>query len=340
MNAAERIQLGGTGTGIGSMPGTDAREAAAVVNGELDLAHLVELPARGVGADMIGRMAAVLVDLPMDADTWGYRLGSRGAGSARRARDHLQADLDAVEEIWDAAGFIGTSRPFKIQVCGPFTLSASVELPSGHKVLRDRGAWRDVVASTAEGTRELAGEVTRRLGAEIIVQLDEPMVGQVIDGAVVPLTRFDTIPAVPVVEVVDALRGLIDAVDCPAIVHSCAAPRWDLITRMPGVGWSLDVTSVTSDDLDGLGMLLDRGDVLVAGVVPGTGGDRRVRAETVATRLATLVDRIGLPRKVLSDSVVVSPTCGLAGAEPGWAKAALGVCAATGELLGTDPEAL
>jgi hypothetical protein len=100
------------------------------------------------------------------------------------------------------------------------------------------------------------------------------------------------------------------------------------------------VTSVTSDDLDGLGMLLDRGDMLVAGVVPGTGGDRRVRAVTVATRLATLVDRIGLPRKVLSDSVVVSPTCGLAGAEPGWAKAALGVCAATGELLGTDPEAL
>ena len=47
------------GTGVGSMPGTDAREAAAIVNGEVDLAHLVELPGRGLGADMIGRMAAI-----------------------------------------------------------------------------------------------------------------------------------------------------------------------------------------------------------------------------------------------------------------------------------------
>ncbi|MDY6807389.1 MAG: vitamin-B12 independent methionine synthase [Actinomycetota bacterium] len=338
MTAAGTI-LGGAGTGIGSMPGTDAREAAAVVNGELDLAHLVELPARGVGGDMIGRMAAVLVDLPMDADTWGYRLGARGAGSARRARDYLQADLDAVEELWDAAGFVGTSRPFKIQVCGPFTLSASVELPAGHKVLRDRGAWRDVVASTTEGTRELVGEVARRLGAEVIVQIDEPMIGRVIDGTVTPLTRFDTIPAVPVVEVVDALRGLVDQIGRPAIVHSCATPRWDLVQRMTGVGWSLDVTSPSSSDLDGLGMLLDRGDPLMAGVVP-TAGDRRVRAETVAQHLAQLVDRIGIERKVLAQRVIVSPTCGLAGADPAWATAALGICASAGELLATDPDAL
>ena len=61
----------GVGTGVGSMPGADPRAAAAVVNGELDLAHLVELPGRGLGSDLIGRMAAILVDLPMDTATWG-----------------------------------------------------------------------------------------------------------------------------------------------------------------------------------------------------------------------------------------------------------------------------
>nr|WP_272918243.1 vitamin-B12 independent methionine synthase [Gordonia sp. SID5947] len=330
---------GGVGTGIGSMPGTDPREAAAVINGELDLAHLVELPNRGAGADMIGRMAAVLVDLPMDAGTWGYRLAARGSAISRRSRDFLRADLDAVEELWDTAGFRGTRRPFKIQVCGPFTVSASVELRAGHKVLRDRGAWHDVVASTAEGLRELVGDVTRRLGADVVVQLDEPMIGQVIDGAVRPLTRFDTIPAVPVADVAESLRGVVEQIGRPTIVHSCAAPRWDLIDRLRGVAWSLDVTSPTTADLDGIGSLIDRGDVLVAGVVP-TLGDRDLRAEIVATRLAALTDRIGLDRKVLSQNVIVSPTCGLSGATPAWARTALGLCAAAGELLAADPTAL
>jgi methionine synthase II (cobalamin-independent) len=340
VSASTQLLHGGVGTGVGSMPGTDPREAAAVINGELDLAHLAELPARGQGADMVGRMAAVLVDLPMDAGTWGYRLAGRGSSVARRARDFLNADLDAVEELWDTAGFIGTERPFKLQVCGPFTLSASVELPAGHKVLRDRGAWRDVIASTAEGVAQLVGEVRRRLGAAVIVQIDEPMVGAVLDGAVRPLTRFDTIPAIPLPEVADALGGLVETVDSPVIVHSCARPRWDLVDRLRGVAWSLDVTDPTSDDLDGIGSLVDRGGILLAGVIPSSSGDRRVRAETVATGLAALTDRIGLDRKVLSQNVIVTPTCGLAGATPQWATSALGLCAQAGELLAADPDAL
>lgn len=340
MSASTQLLHGGVGTGVGSMPGTDPREAAAVINGELDLAHLAELPARGQGADMVGRMTAVLVDLPMDAGTWGYRLAGRGSSVARRARDFLNADLDAVEELWDTAGFIGTERPFKLQVCGPFTLSASVELPAGHKVLRDRGAWQDVIASTAEGVAQLVGEVRRRLGAAVIVQIDEPMVGAVLDGAVRPLTRFDTIPAIPLPEVADALGGLVETVDSPVIVHSCARPRWDLVDRLRGVAWSLDVTDPTSDDLDGIGSLVDRGGILLAGVIPSSSGDRRVRAETVATGLAALTDRIGLDRKVLSQNVIVTPTCGLAGATPQWATSALGLCAQAGELLAADPDAL
>ncbi|GAB93673.1 hypothetical protein GORHZ_235_00220 [Gordonia rhizosphera NBRC 16068] len=340
MNASLVGLSGGVGTGIGSMPGTDPREAASVINGELDLAHLAELPGRGLGADMVGRMAAVLVDLPMDAGTWGYRLAARGSSVSRRARDFLNADLDAVEELWDTAGFIGTGRMFKIQVCGPFTFAASVELSAGHKVLRDHGAWRDVVASTAEGVRALADEVIRRLGAEVVVQLDEPMIGPVIDGTVKPLTRFDTIRSVPVPDIVESLTGIVDHVGRPVIVHSCAAPRWELIERLRDVAWSLDVTSPDTADLDGIGALIDRGDVLVAGVVPSVRVGRALRAEQIATGLAALTDRIGLDRKVLSEKVIVSPTCGLAGAEADWAKTALAVCAKAGELLTADPDAL
>ena len=54
-------------TGIGSLPGEDMDAALALVFTELpDLPHLPELPARGPGADMIGRTASALVDLHVD----------------------------------------------------------------------------------------------------------------------------------------------------------------------------------------------------------------------------------------------------------------------------------
>ena len=57
----------GAATGIGSLPGTDIAEAQRVVLGELpDLPHLPELPARGPGADLIGRTAGLLVELPVE----------------------------------------------------------------------------------------------------------------------------------------------------------------------------------------------------------------------------------------------------------------------------------
>ena len=330
----------GVGTGVGSMPGTDPRAAAAVVNGELDLAHLVELPGRGAGSDLIGRMAAILVDLPMDTATWGYRLAQRESQLTRRARDFLKEDLDVVEELWETAGFVGTCRPFKVQVAGPFTTSASVELPNGHRVLKDPGAVRDIVASTAEGLREHAGEITRRLGAQVVVQIDEPMIGRVIDGTVKPLTRFDPIRAVPAVEAARALTELIEHVDAPVILHDCNRPRWDLLEHLRGVAYSIDVTAPTDADLDGIGMLIDRGDTLVAGRIPSTAPKRPVNADTVATDLAAITDRIGLNRKVLCENVVVTPTCGLAEASESWAKKALAMSAEAGQLLGTDPTAL
>src|SRR6266567_4892927 len=61
-------------TGVGSMPGVDPAEALRIVLGELpDLPHLPELPARGAGADLTGRTAALLVDMPVEITPTGWR---------------------------------------------------------------------------------------------------------------------------------------------------------------------------------------------------------------------------------------------------------------------------
>ena len=64
----------GSATGVGSMPGTDVREAMRVVLGELpDLPHLPELPGRGVGADLTGRTVGLLLDLHAEVQPSGWR---------------------------------------------------------------------------------------------------------------------------------------------------------------------------------------------------------------------------------------------------------------------------
>src|SRR2546423_11304956 len=87
----------GSATGVGSLPGTDTDESTRFVFGELpDFPHLPELPARGPGADLIGRGATFLVDLHVDLQPSGWRLVDRPGVDERRARDFLARDLDVL----------------------------------------------------------------------------------------------------------------------------------------------------------------------------------------------------------------------------------------------------
>lgn len=324
-------------TGIGSMPGTDPREAVAVVVGELGLPHLPELPARGVGGDLLGRTAGLLVELPVDYVHRTYRLAAAPTVETRRARDYLRWDLDAIEECWETRGLRGEHEVLKVQACGPFTFAAHVELRGGHKLIRDPGAVRDVAESLAAGLREHAEDLERRLGVRVVVQLDEPEVGRVIDGAVPPLTRLDPIAPVPAPEIAARLETFAAQVNRPMLLHSCAAPRWELLAELPSFAVSMDLTALTVRDYDALGGLLDAGRVLAAGVVPtdDPGLPRNQVVDDLVARLQGLVDRIGLERAVLRDQLLVTPTCGLAGAGDRWARTALAVAESVAEGVAT-----
>src|SRR3954466_8300195 len=96
----------GPPSGVGSLPGTDPAEAIRLVVGELpEFAHLPELPGRGAGADLIGRSAALLVDVAVDLTPAGWRLVPRPGIDQRRAVEFLARDLDALHEV--AADYAG-----------------------------------------------------------------------------------------------------------------------------------------------------------------------------------------------------------------------------------------
>nr|BFE62882.1 methionine synthase [Dactylosporangium thailandense] len=294
----------GAATGIGSMPGTDVAEAQRVVLGELpDLPHLPELPARGPGADMIGRGGAFLTELPIELYAARWRVAARPGHDLRVARDLLERDLDQMTE--QAGEFAGT---FKVQVPGPWTLAASLGLPIGGQVLRDPGAARDLAASLAEGVRLHVAEVKARLPrASVLLQLDEPSLPAVLGGRVPTESGFGTLRSVDPSVARSALSAVIAAAGVPVVVHCCApSVPLSLLREAGAVGVALDLSLLR--DLDALGEQLDTGMGLLAGVSGRT-------AAAQADQVRDLWRKLGFPPKSLPAQVVVTPPCGLP-AEP------------------------
>jgi methionine synthase II (cobalamin-independent) len=329
----------GAATGVGSLPGTDVAEALRTVLGELpDLPHVPELPGRGPGAGLIGRGAAFLVDLPVDLQPSGFRLVDRPGRDLRQIRDLLDRDLDTLVDI---AG--EHSGPFKVQVAGPWTLAASIELHYGDKVLADPGAVRELTASLAEGVSAHVADVRRRLPrASVLLQIDEPALPAALAAKVPTASGFGMLRAVKADAAVAGLRSIVEAAaGAPVVVHCCAADvPYEVIARAGAAAVSADLAVLglsSSAVLDRLGAALDGGLALWAGVVPGTDAVLSDAAGTVAP-VRSLWRRLGFAPGLLAASVVVTPSCGLAGASPAYARAALAACREGARTLIEDPE--
>jgi hypothetical protein len=317
-------------TGIGSLPGTDIAEAQRVVLGELpDLPHLPELPGRGPGAEVIGRGAGLLAALPVELYAARWRIAGRPGRDLRRSRDLLERDLDQLTE--QAAGYEG---PLKVQAAGPWTLAAGIELPVGGVMLRDHGAARDLAGSLAEGLRAHVAEVAARVpGARVLLQLDEPSLPAVLAGRVPSESGWGTLRAVDRGTAVAALASVVRAAGVPVVVHCCAPGVPIGILRDAGAAAvALDLDLVT--DLDPLGEAIDAGLVLFAGAVPtGPGAPSPPSSAGAAERVLGLWRKLGFPVARLAEQVVVTPACGLAGASPAGARAALAAARDAGRRL-------
>jgi hypothetical protein len=339
-------------TGVGSLPGLDPVQAMRLVFGELpDLPHLAELPARGPGADLTGRTAALLVGLPVETTPSGWRFTAKAGRDVSRARSLLSADLDALEEI--ASGYQG---PLKIQVCGPWTLAATIELArSQDPALADRGAVADVIESLAEGVRAHVADVRQRVqGARLVLQLDEPSLPAVIAGRVPTASGLNRLAAPEAATAEDGIRNVISAAQTVSVVHCCAmSVPFGIIKGSGADGVGIDLSLLRRDEEDALAEAVEAGLGIFAGVIPATPAAGQVpeaasltgrEAASLAGRVTALWGRMGWPTGKgggddaagpggVAGQVVLTPACGLAGATPGYAKLALARCREAARLL-------
>jgi hypothetical protein len=326
-------------TGVGSMPGTSAEESTSIVANELStLPHVVELPDRGVGADMVGRAVGMLVDIYGEVVPSGWRISRRPGRDTSRAKDFLAWDADAVQQHYAGAEWV------KVQVCGPWTLAAMLEVPSGHRALTDAGAVDDLADSLAEGLSAHIAEIAARVpGAGIVVQIDEPALPTVLSGSLPTASGFGMVAAVPSVRAIEVLSRLTDSLgDRPSIAHSCHPGAPLRLLRASGFdALSVDLTVLgsTAAALDPIGEAIETGAILLAGVVPSVApGAPRTPLRRWAAPLLQTWDRLGFARDLLAASVVPTPTCGLAGADREWTLRALRLCSELAEALTDLPE--
>ncbi|HZE41982.1 MAG TPA: methionine synthase [Stackebrandtia sp.] len=325
---------GGVATGIGSLPGTDIAEAIALVFGELpELPHLPELPARGPGADLIGRGASLLVDLPVQLYAGRWQTTARPGMDLRRARDFLERDLDALTDARaDHDGRV------KLAACGPWTLAASLHRNTRGALVADAGAVREIAASLAEGLSAHVAEVASRLPhASVVLQVDEPSLPAALEGTIPTDSGLSRYRPVETDAARAVLSEVIAAVDVPVVVHCCAPDAPIGLLRDAGAAAvALDLSLIDLDvpaAIDPLGEALEAGFGLVAGAVPALPGAEFPSGKAAAETLAELWNRLGLARHRLAEQVIVSPACGLAGATPSYVREALTACREAADRL-------
>jgi methionine synthase II (cobalamin-independent) len=296
-----------TTTGLGSLPGEDIREWTKVLLDAVDIPFLAELPARPYG-DMLSRAIAVLTELAADLQPAGWRLtgGSdpRASMDQRRARSLLAEDLDVLEELAD-----GYTGPLKLQLTGPWTLAATVELPRGDKILADHGARRDLAEALALGLSDHVAEVRRRVpGAELVVQLDEPALPAVLAGAIPTASGWSKHRSVDGPGAVELLS--LVTTTAPTVIHCCAArPPIEVFTKAGATGVAVDISLLTEPGWEQIAIAVEAGTTLYAGLVPTTGA--LPNPEQAANPLIRRWRELGLDPELLKQ-VVITPACGLA----------------------------
>jgi methionine synthase II (cobalamin-independent) len=312
-------------TGIGSMPGEDFGDSFQVVLGEVgDLPFLPELPSRGSSATMVGRTLGLVGELGADLQPAGWRLTDAAGADQRRARSLLSQDLDRVEELCH-----GRADSFKVQVVGPWTLAALVERPRGDKVVGDHGARRDLAQALAEAVRDHVADIRRRLGdAAVVVQLDEPALPAVLGGGVPTASGFSrhrSVTPADAAQTLDWLDEAVVAAGATSVVHCCASDVPFAMLRetsIPAV--SFDLSLLTRAQYDDVAEWVDAGRSLWPGVVPAVDPVGRELGDVDLThRVLGWWSALGFSEADSVPSATVTPTCGLAGASPTWARRAL-----------------
>jgi hypothetical protein len=188
--------------------------------------------------------------------------------------------------------------------------------------------------------RDHLADVRRRVtgAGPLLLQVDEPALAAVLDARVPTASGFGRHRAVDRPELSEHLGWVLAAATesgAEPWAHSCApGTPLDLLRGAGARGLSVDLDVLSTAEQDVLGEALEAGDGVALGVVPAVEPAPGPTAGQVTDRVLAWLDRLGLDLDVVGQRLLITPTCGLAGASPAWSRHAMALSREVAANLG------
>jgi hypothetical protein len=159
----------------------------------------------------------------------------------------------------------------------------------------------------------------------------------VLGGSVPTASGFGKHRSVHPPEASEALAWVLERAGTEPWVHACAPDTpWGLLRGAGARGLSGDLSVLGAEDLDALAEALESGERVALGVLPSTDPENPTTENAVTELILRRLDVLGLDPAGVTDLLVVTPSCGLAGASASWARRATEVCRAVARNLSAD----
>jgi methionine synthase II (cobalamin-independent) len=311
----QRAQLAGVATAIGSLPHTDAHDAAALVLRLLpELPAAPQLPRRTPAEGMLAQWLRALPELDVD-DTGGFEL----AGASRRIDPDgpIAVELEPLAHggllafIEAAANARPQPAQLKAQVTGPLTLGCAL----ARRGIEVHTAFERATALASAWARRIEAHVRSILpDSGLVLFFDEPA-----------LVEWNDEPPIGHERASDLLSSAFAAVGCATGVHVCGGGDASVALAAGPDILGVEVSDRLVREAAGLARFLDGGGFVAWGAVP----THRPIGESGGALWRSLVEvwcdlsRRGCDGLRLRCQSIITPACGLAGHGPSQAERAL-----------------
>ncbi|MFH0855358.1 MAG: hypothetical protein V1869_02405 [Candidatus Omnitrophota bacterium] len=338
----------GLATGAGSLPFTEAQRALDLVFKYTPNAPFwPQLPKRDFREGMIAQFSENLPCLRIKGASVVYDGKNREKELEIFYEKVISEDLDyfrisesfalGLHKFYEKLANSDLSKVdfIKIQVTGPFTFLASVSDENGAMLLHDRVFMQAIIKALNMKLRwQIA--LFRKFDKPIIAFIDEPYLGA-FGSAYTPVNRED---------VVSGLAEFAEGLQAEGIllgVHCCGNTDWSIFTDTPCIELiNFDAFSFQDKFIlyaENLKGFLKRGGVICWGIVPTQEFKGGENAQALVAKLKQGIDNLvrkGLEEKLLLNSLMISPSCGLGTFDPAMAERVLQLLSETSFCIGKN----
>ncbi len=310
---------------IGSLPCKSPKEAVdKVLGGHVECPSWPQLPIRGNCESMYLQTGEHLPGIYMRDDKIIVDLGNYDPTEAYMAILGEDVDYFAAMEDHHAGLYEFLSRDLsqykaiKGQVTGPISEGLLVEDSTGRPVIYDE-SYAEIVRKTVNMAAKWQTRELRKLNDNVIMFFDEPSISLL-------GTPFASISDE---QAVSWINEAIEGVDAITAIHCCGNTNWPLVlsTNIQLLNFDAYVygKNITLFP-DEIGAFLDRGGILAWGIVPNSSLVEGETPESLSDRLCEHIDDLvkkGIDRDVIAKQSMITPQCGLGGAEDDYVNAIL-----------------